>query len=142
MMWASPNDVAPMAQMKEAFCRKAKSIPIEKKRTFGILLFIKVAGIAHFLASFRSYSKKAGTAYSLASFRSSLKRAGIAHSRASFRMNPTWSGNNALSCVIPQTRRNVLRRGKWISQKFRRIFALDVRTQLALMDFRRVLRLY
>jgi hypothetical protein len=31
-----------------------------------------------------------------------------------------------LFIVIPQTRRIVLRRGKWISQKFRRIFALDV----------------
>jgi hypothetical protein len=33
-------------------------------------------------------------------------------------------------CVIPQTRRIVLRRGKWISQKYRSIFALDVRTKL------------
>ncbi len=42
-------------------------------------------------------------------------------------------------CVIPQARRIVLRRGKWISQKFRRIFALDVRTRLSLSDSRRVL---
>jgi hypothetical protein len=33
MMWALPNDVAPMAQMKVAFCG-AKSIPIEKKVYF------------------------------------------------------------------------------------------------------------
>jgi hypothetical protein len=71
-----------MAQMKEAFC-KAKSIPIEKKRTFGILLFIKVAGIANHLALFRISSKRAGIAHSPASFRSrgALFRAATSESR-------------------------------------------------------------
>ena len=78
MMWALPNDVAALPQMKEAFCQKAKSIPIEK-------------------------------------------------------------ANSAPTCVIPKLRRATSRRSERISQKFRRIFALDVCTRLSLSDSRRVL---